>query len=438
MNAKKWDLISLSSIPLIMTLGNSMLIPILPQIARRLHVSSFLVSMLITVYAIVAILLIPIAGYLSDRYGRKRVIIPSLIITGIGGAISAAAGWLLKDTAYWVILCGRLLQGVGAAGAAPIVMPLIGDIFYRERDVSKGLGIIETANTFGKVLSPVLGAFLGSLVWFFPFAAIPLFCAISILMVTFGVESPKKSRPTVSFADFRSSVKSIFRQKGRWLYAIFMIGCICMFVTFGVLFYLSSTLEEEFGIDGVPKGLVLAIPLAALCMASYTAGKTIGPDKIRMKWVSFIGMALVTGSIFIIGWHENIYFVIGSLIVSGAGIGIVLPSLDALITEGIDKEQRGTITSLYNSMRFIGVSLGPPLVSMLMRSSHRVLFFTLAFVCAMAGVLTLLSIRPRHAHGKPKASESEPLNVVFQSSPRMEYGKQRGFRFKIGSRLRRH
>lgn len=77
MEKKKWDLVAIASIPLIMTLGNSMLIPILPLISQKLGVNSFKVSMLITVYAIVAILLIPIAGYLSDRFGRKKVIIPS-------------------------------------------------------------------------------------------------------------------------------------------------------------------------------------------------------------------------------------------------------------------------------------------------------------------------------------------------------------------------
>lgn len=47
------------------------------------------------------------------------------------------------------------------------------------------------------------------------------------------------------------------------------------------------------------------------------------------------------------------------LTINGVGIGLILPCLDALITEGINKEQRGTITSLYSSMRFIGVAAGP-------------------------------------------------------------------------------
>ncbi|GIQ62794.1 hypothetical protein PACILC2_13620 [Paenibacillus cisolokensis] len=77
MKNKKLALRSLASIPLISTLANSMLIPVLPSISRELKISSLQVSMLITVYAVAAILLIPVAGYLSDRYGRKRSLFPA-------------------------------------------------------------------------------------------------------------------------------------------------------------------------------------------------------------------------------------------------------------------------------------------------------------------------------------------------------------------------
>lgn len=195
MNDKKWDLVALASIPLIMTLGNSMLIPILPQIERELKVSAFKVSMLITVYAVVAILLIPLAGYLSDRFGRKAVIIPSLIIAAVGGAVAGVAAWMLSgNIAYWTILGGRLLQGVGAAGAFPIVIPLVGDMFNDEDQVSKSLGIIETSNTFGKVLSPILGAALAVWLWYLPFMAIPVLCVLSLILVIFLVKTPKKKK----------------------------------------------------------------------------------------------------------------------------------------------------------------------------------------------------------------------------------------------------
>ncbi|NUU76452.1 MFS transporter [Paenibacillus xylanilyticus] len=395
MKDKKWDLVALASIPVIMTLGNSMLIPILPQIERELKVSSFKVSMLITVYAVVAILLIPIAGYLSDRFGRKVVIIPSLIIAAAGGAVAGGAALMLDgSTAYWTILGGRLLQGIGAAGAFPIVIPLVGDMFDDEKEVSKSLGIIETSNTFGKVLSPILGAALAVWLWYLPFMAIPVLCLLSLVLVIFLVKTPKKKEKPPTFSEFVSSVRKVLKEKGRWLYALFAIGGICMFVIFGVLFYLSETLESEFRLKGVLKGLVLAIPLAALCLSSFLAGKWIGKNKVRMKWVGFAGLVVLTASLIIMGLWDNIYLVVGLFTLGSAGIGATLPCLDALITEGVDKEQRGTITALFSSMRFIGVSLGPPVVSLLIGTSHFILFVVLAASGAVGGLLTLLAVKP--------------------------------------------
>ena len=155
---QKWAVLSISSIPLVMTLGNSMLIPVLTIMERQLGITSFQASMIITVYSVVAIFFIPIAGFLSDHIGRKKVIIPSLILTAIGGFIAGWAGWKM-DNPYWVILMGRVLQGIGSAGAFPIVLPLVGDLFKSDEEVSSSLGLIETSNTLGKVLSPILGAF---------------------------------------------------------------------------------------------------------------------------------------------------------------------------------------------------------------------------------------------------------------------------------------
>ena len=147
-------LIALASVPLVMTLGNSMLIPILPTIEKKLHISSFQVSMIITIYSIIAIILIPIAGYLSDRWGRKMVMVPSLLIAAIGGAITGWVSWKVDNPYVWILI-GRAIQGIGAAGAMPVVIPCVGDLYKDEKQVSAGLGIIETSNTFGKVLSPI-------------------------------------------------------------------------------------------------------------------------------------------------------------------------------------------------------------------------------------------------------------------------------------------
>src|ERR1700730_7849741 len=118
------QIIVLSSIPLIMVLGNSMLIPVLPEMQHALHVSKFQASLVITLFSVPAGLIIPLTGYLSDQYGRKRIIIPSLIIYGIGGLLAGLSAWLLKNP-YMFIMIGRIIQGLGAAGTAPITMALI-------------------------------------------------------------------------------------------------------------------------------------------------------------------------------------------------------------------------------------------------------------------------------------------------------------------------
>lgn len=391
---QKWAIISLSSIPLVMTLGNSMLIPVLPSMEKELSISSFQTSMIITVYSLVAIILIPIAGFLSDHLGRKKVIIPSLIIAGIGGLIAGFAAWKMENS-YWMILAGRSLQGVGAAGAFPIVLPLVGDMFKNEDDVSSTLGLIETSNTFGKVLSPILGAFLAGFIWFLPFFSFPFFCAVSTIMMIFLVKCPKTNEKPPPFRQFLSNLKKTFTQKGHWLYAIFFIGCILMFVLFGVLFYLSEIFETKYGIKDLKKGFFLAFPLGALCLASFITGKIIKKNKVLMKWLIFLGIIVAAVAIASLYFSIQLWFMITMFLISGIGIGVGLPCLDALITEGIEKKERGTVTSLYSSMRFIGVAAGPPVVALLMKLSENWIFIVLSVVSILAALVTFKAVKPK-------------------------------------------
>ncbi|TDQ42004.1 ACDE family multidrug resistance protein [Aureibacillus halotolerans] len=397
-------LAAVASIPLVMTLGNSMLIPVLPTMEKALGITAFQSSLILTVYSIVAILLIPVAGYMSDRWGRKKIIIPSLIIAGIGGIISGYAAWKLHDAAFPIILVGRFFQGVGAAGAAPIVLPLVGDMFDSEEEVSSGLGTVETSNTFGKVLSPILGAALATVFWFFPFWAFPVFCLISIIAMMVFVKVPPSNESPPPLKEYIKSIKAIFKREGRWLTAVFFIGGLCIFVIFGVLFYLSTILEERYQIAGVQKGFVLAIPLMALCAASYFAGRHIKESKPLMKWVTFVGLLLLTAGVSVLAFVQGLYILLTALFISGIGIGAALPCLDALITEGIEKEQRGIITAVYSSIRFIGVAAAPPLAAILMEISQKSLFFTLAGM-SFVGICCTLFIHPEQEQrekGRPK------------------------------------
>ncbi|MFS0726832.1 MFS transporter [Paenibacillus sp. 1P07SE] len=408
-------LIATASVPLIMTLGNSILIPVLPTLQRELKVNSLQISMLITVYSVAAILMIPLAGYLSDRFGRKKIMIPSLIIAGLGGLLSGLAPLFAGGAVYAVILAGRLIQGIGAAGAAPIVMPLVGDMYKSEKEVSGALGIVETSNTLGKVVSPILGALLALWTWTALFLSIPVFCLISILLILFFIRVPSRDnkQQAQGIRDFVSTLRKTAKADGRWLSAIFIIGATAMLVLFGVLFYLSEVLEEVYAMKGVLKGAMLAIPLSALCLSSYLSGKWIGESKLHMKWVSLIGLALLTAALVVIASTESkaIWLLFLCMGVGGIGIGAALPCMDALITEGIDKEQRGTVTSLYSSMRFIGVALGPPLVSIGMSRFPDWLFYALAGITVLSILYGLIAIKPGSDSG------SAPARLQRSESP---------------------
>ena len=393
MAQQKWAIASIASIPLIMTLGNSMLIPILPMMEKELDITKLQSSYIITVYSIVAIFLIPIAGFLSDKFGRKKVIIPSLIITGIGGFICGWAAWKFDSPFMWIIL-GRALQGIGASGAFPIVLPLIGDLFKDEKDVSASLGLVETSNTFGKVLSPILGALIAGVVWFLPFFSIPILCALSLLMIAFLVKKPKDDDHQLSFGRFIKNIKSVFKEHWKWLIAVFIIGAIVMFILFGLLFFLSSILEDKYKIDGVKKGFLLAIPLAALCITSYTTGKVIKESLVRMKWITFSGILLTGVCVGATLISEKFIYLIVVFFFCGIGIGATLPCLDSMLTQSIDKEVLGTITSIFSSMRFAGVATGPPIIALLMKGKNTDMIIVLGALSLIAALLSLKAIKP--------------------------------------------
>lgn len=390
-----WCVVSMASIPLVMTLGNSMLIPVLPVFEKKVGISSFQTSMIITSYSIASIFLIPVAGYLSDRFGRKIIILPSLLIALLGGLVSGFASWKMDDPFTWIII-GRVLQGIGAAGAAPIILPLVGDL-YKDDDekTSSCLGLIETSNTFGKVLSPILGALFAAYLWYLPFFSISVFSFVSILLVWFFVKVPKKKEKPVALSEFLQKTKKIFKQEGKWIFTVFLVGIYIMLVLFGVLFFLSDSLEKVHDLYGVKKGFVLAIPLLALCIASFVSGRKIKGDLKVMKLIMTVSLILMSISVACIGWvDQRLVLLLVVTSVLGLSIGALLPTMDALITENIEKEERGTISSFYSSSRFIGVAAGPPLMAMVMKSLLNASLIGAGLLGIMMFLLVLFFIKP--------------------------------------------
>ena len=389
----KWiEYIALATVPMVLVLGNSMLVPILPELEKQMGVSSFQASLVITLFSVTAGVFIPVAGYLSDRFSRKAIILPSLAVYGAAGVL---AGFGALWESYPVLIAARALQGLGAAGTAPIAMALVGDM-YKDGAESEALGMIEASNGTGKVISPILGSLFALIVWYAPFFAFPVFCALSLLAMMFLIKEPAGQKEAPSLREYASNVAGVFRKKGRWLIPAFIAGSLALFTLFGVLFFLSNMLEKPpYSIDGVAKGGVLAIPLVGLVVTAYTTGRIIKNNGKLMRVLMNVGLLMMAVSLTVAIWGErNLILLIALLTLSSVGTGLLLPCLNTLITGAVDKAHRGMITSLYSSLRFLGVAFGPPIFEWLGGISRTVLFATVSVLSAIALAFIFFLVKP--------------------------------------------
>lgn len=404
--------VAIGSIPLIMTLGNSMLIPILPKMETELNISAFQASLTITVFSVAAAIFIPIFGYLSDRLTRKKIIIPALTLYGVGGLLAGAAAAWFASPFIW-IMAGRVLQGIGAAGTTPIAMALTGDLFKGGQQ-SKVLGLVEASNGFGKVLSPIVGSLLALLAWYGPFWGFPVFVLISLLLTTFFIKEKKKKKEPMPFGTYVKGLFSVFKHEGRWLFTAYLAGATCLLTLFGILFYLSDVLETTYNIDGVLKGCILAIPLLFMMTTSLITGSKIGKRLQRMKTSIMIGFLLMTISFSALVFFHKLVPFIAILVISSVGTGLVLPCLNSLITGSVGQEMRGFVTSLYGSVRFLGVAAGPPLFEVLMNWSRTGMFLLTAGLTLLLGIFCLLFIHVKKTKPTESDDSAQTLFKKFQ------------------------
>ncbi|MCH6264150.1 MFS transporter [Bacillus sp. FJAT-50051] len=399
---KGMTIFAIGSIPMILVLGNSMLIPILPKMKSELDISQFQVSLVISVFSIAAAISIPVLGYFSDRFSRKAVIIPSLILYGIGGLLAgASAAWF--GSSYTWILAGRVMQGIGAAGTAPIAMALTGDLF-KGGEQSKVLGLVEASNGFGKVISPIIGSLLALIFWYAAFFAFPIFCFLSVLLTIFFIKEKKTKKEPPPVGKYVKGLVSVFKTEGRWLFAAYLTGAVCLFTLFGILFYISDILEKDYQIDGILKGAILAIPLLFMTTTSYITGSKIGKRMKLMKALIIIGLLLMTGSFASLIFTKKLIPFFSVLVISSIGTGLVLPCINSFITGSVPADRRGFVTSLYGSVRFLGVAIGPPIFSKLMDWSRSGMFLTTAGLTLICALLCMVLI---HVAKKESSKEKE-------------------------------
>jgi ACDE family multidrug resistance protein len=384
-------------VPFIMVLGNSMLIPVLPKIQKELHIGLVQVGLLITVFSIPAGIVIPFAGMLSDRIGRKKIMFPALLVYGIGGILAGLFAIWFKENAFPYLIGARIIQGIGAGGTYQLSMALAGDMI-QSSERSKILGLLEASNGLGKVISPLAGAAIALISWYMPFFVYGVLAIPIGFLILFGVKEDiqKLKQQVQPVSKYFKDLLNIFKTKGIPLAVAFVSGFLALFALFGLLSFFSDVLEKQFKMDIFPRGLILGIPVLVMAVTAYVLGTVMQKQMTRiLKWAGVIGLFLLAGGLVLFCPFKSIWCLTLAASILGIGTGAVLPSLNTLITSTAPKTERGLVTCLYGTVRFFGVAVGPPLFGMAEKISKPPVFFTTAGVCILCGLLFLFLVKPQ-------------------------------------------
>lgn len=399
MRRPSWlGILAASLIPFVLTLGNSMMVPVVPVMQSAFGVSPTAASLLITAYSMIAVVLMPAAGFISDRVSRKRLAMAALAVAAVGGAM-AALGASLAHRYAWV-LAGRIVQGVGAAFSMPLAIPLAGDL---ADDAGRGraAGFTEVGNTVGKLLSPILGALLATWAFFAPFWAVFALCGALSVAVAWMV--PERHVPGPHPGQRPGAWRLAVRTHAPLLAATYLSGAVSMLCLFGGLVGLSDALEDQAHVPEWQNGLVLSIPQAMLCLASLVTGWYADRWKARSAAIA-LGLAWTAAWFGAASAGASMAWRVAAVSLGAFGIGTAITAIDACLATLLSREVRGSLSSLYTSARFLGPTFGPPLASWLQGYGPRVPYAVLASIALAVAMACAALLRQGALGGAAMAS----------------------------------
>ncbi len=143
---------------LMSVMGIAITLPVLPAMARAMDLAATTLGVLIYSFTLPGIIFAPICGILSDRWGRKQVLIPCLILFALGG-FAASFAQSLSALLFW-----RILQGIGASSLGVLYATLVGDCYDTTQRL-KLMGYAATTLSLGAAIFPALGGLLGEVSW---------------------------------------------------------------------------------------------------------------------------------------------------------------------------------------------------------------------------------------------------------------------------------
>jgi DHA1 family multidrug resistance protein-like MFS transporter len=346
------NLLILSFTLFVVMLGFGVVIPIIPFYMDNLGAGGTELGLLVASYAIMRLICAPIWGSVSDRVGRKPIMMIGIFGYGITMVLFGLA------TELWMLFVARMLSGILSSATAPTTMAYIGDS-TSEEERGGGMGILGAAVGIGTIFGPALGGLLAGESLSTPFFIAGGMSILALMLIAiFLPESlPKHSRqPTdkrIPLPEIRLWWQALSSPIGIPLVLAFLLTC-GMMIFYGIFgLYALEKFNygpEEVGTIFMVVGLVSAV----------TQGVLTGPFTKRWGETAVIKIALLASVIgFILMSLANTYLTtilsIGVFIFATA---LLIPSVSALTSKRATTQQ-GMAMGLSNSFMSLGRIVGP-------------------------------------------------------------------------------
>ena len=394
----------------------------LPHIGGELSATQEQISWVLTSYIVAAAIMIPLSGWLADRYGRKMVLILSVVLFTVSSALCGIAQSLGQ------IVLFRFLQGLAGAALVPQSQAVLLDINPPERQ-GRAMAVWVLAVVVGPAVGPVLGGWLTenySWRWVF-FINVP-FGILSVIGLTGFLRDSAKRREKFDFFGFATlslaigalqimldrgqlqdwfssteicveaalagaafylfmvhtmTARNSFVNPGLFKDRNFDVGCVAIF-TFGVVLFatlalLPPFLQQLMGYPVVTTGWVTAPRGVGTLIATLMVGKLI--SWVGPRVLIGVGIAVTALSTWQMCGFSPLMdsrLVIWSGFVQGAGIGLAYVPLTTVCFATLAPQFRSGGTSMFNLLRNIGSSIGISVVQALLTRNTQIMHSRLA------------------------------------------------------------
>jgi DHA1 family tetracycline resistance protein-like MFS transporter len=354
---KRSPLASILSIVFIDLIGFGMIIPILPLYAQRFQATEWQIGILLASYSFMQFLASPVLGWLSDRYGRKPVLLCSLV--------GSAAGYLLMANAasLAILFAARILAGIAGASVGT-ASAYIADITPPE-DRSKRIGLIGAAFGIGFVLGPAIGGILShfSVIAPFWFAAI-----LSVLnAILMWIVLPEPERHT---ARQKGPLMDTFEQAGSWRLGVITVTYFIAIAGFAIVTVIYPQVSlRRFELNQSQISYIFV--MMGLIGAAIQGG---GIGRLAKRFgdasLAIIGFALMAASMMLMPFASSVpVFLLFSV---GLAIGNSLsqPTVNAMASKGASAALQGRVLGVVQSAGSLGRVFGPVIAGFLLTGDH--------------------------------------------------------------------